>query len=123
MHTETNAREGARGDEAVNWLWKAWANVMRVRNDGVPIVGLTWYSITDQVDWAGALTANEGKVDPLRLFDLDRRIRPVGRAYKTLIAQRRDVLPTQSWCLQVPLTLDDGTTPAQQQQRARAEAH
>jgi beta-glucosidase/6-phospho-beta-glucosidase/beta-galactosidase len=122
MHTETNAREGARGDEAVNWLWKEWANVMRVRNDGVPIVGFTWYSITDQVDWAGALTANEGKVDPLGLFDLDRRIRPVGRAYKTLIAQWRDVLPTQSWCLQVPLTLDDGPTPAQQQ-RVRAEGH
>ncbi len=39
MHTETNFKEGPNGDEAVNWLWKQWANVLRVRNSGVPIVG------------------------------------------------------------------------------------
>ena len=55
MHTETNIAEGPNGDEAVNWLWKQWANVLRVRNDGVPIVGFTWYSLTDQVDWDTAL--------------------------------------------------------------------
>jgi beta-glucosidase/6-phospho-beta-glucosidase/beta-galactosidase len=103
MHTETNFREGARGDEAVNWLWKQWANVLSVRNDGVPIVGFTWYSLTDQVDWESALTVNAGRIDPLGLYDLDRRIRPVGRAYKRLINEWRDVLPTQSWCLRVPL--------------------
>ena len=42
MHTETNLNEGPRGDEAVYWLWKEWANVLRVRNNGVPIVGFTW---------------------------------------------------------------------------------
>jgi beta-glucosidase len=41
MHTETNLTEGAAGDEAVRWLWKEWANVFRVRNNGVPIVGFT----------------------------------------------------------------------------------
>src|SRR3546814_9535239 len=28
MHTETNFKEGPNGDEAVNWLWKEWANVL-----------------------------------------------------------------------------------------------
>lgn len=42
MNTETNFAEGASGDEAVYWLWKQWANVLRVRNDGIPIVGFTW---------------------------------------------------------------------------------
>ena len=28
MHTETNLMEGPAGDEAVNWLWKQWANVL-----------------------------------------------------------------------------------------------
>ena len=55
MHTETNIAEGPNGDEAVNWLWKEWANVLRVRNDGVPTVGFTWYSLTDQIDWDTAL--------------------------------------------------------------------
>jgi beta-glucosidase len=103
MHTETNLREGPHGNEAVTWLWKQWANVLRVRNDGVPVVGFTWYSLTDQVDWVHALRIRRGDVDPVGLYDLDRQIRPVGRAYRKLIADWRDVLPAQSLCLQVPV--------------------
>ena len=109
MHTETNFYEGPKGDEAVNWLWKEWANVLRVRNDGVPIVGFTWYSLTDQVDWDSALRENNGNVNALGLYDLDRRIRPVGTAYQKLIADWCEVLPTQSVCLQVPIVMPDGT--------------
>ncbi|MEW6130871.1 MAG: family 1 glycosylhydrolase [Acidobacteriota bacterium] len=105
MHTETNLNQGAAGDEAVNWLWKEWANVLRVRNNGVPVVGFTWYSLTDQVDWDSALRENQGQVNPLGLFDLDRNIRPVGKAYKQLIRDWREVLPTQSVCLRVPIVL------------------
>ena len=79
MHTETNLKEGAVGDEAVNWLWKQFANVLRVRNSGVPTVGFTWYSLTDQVDWDTALRDNNGNINPLGLYDLDRNIRKVGR--------------------------------------------
>ena len=103
MHTETNFSQGPNGDEAVDWLWKEWANVLRVRNDGIPIVGFTWYSITDQVDWDRALRNDAGVVNPLGLFDLDRNIRPVGKAYKQLISDWAQVLPTQSVCLRVPV--------------------
>jgi beta-glucosidase len=103
MHTETNLNQGPQGDEAVKWLKKEWANVLRVRNDGIPILGFTWYSLTDQVDWDTALRENNGTVNPLGLFDLDRNPRPVGQAYKQLIADWRDVLPTQSVCLVVPI--------------------
>ena len=104
MHTETNMVEGPTGEEAVEWLWKQWANVLRVRNDGVPTVGFTWYSLTDQVDWDTALRENNGNVNALGLYDLDRNIRPVGRAYKKLIQDWQNVLPAQSVCLVVPLT-------------------
>ncbi len=103
MHTETNTWQGPRGDEAVDWLWKEWANVLRLRNDGVPVVGFTWYSLTDQVDWDCALRENKGVVNPLGLFDLDRNIRPVGEAYRQIIADWGAVLPTQSLCLTLPL--------------------
>jgi beta-glucosidase len=103
MHTETNLKEGPEGHEAVQWLWKQWANVLRVRNDGVPVVGFTWYSLTDQIDWDTALRETNGRVNPLGLYDLDRRLRNVGRAYAKLIADWRDVLPAQSLCLQVPV--------------------
>ena len=122
MHTETNLNQGPLGTEAVDWLWKEWANVLRVRNDGVPVVGFTWYSLTDQVDWDSALRERKGNVNPLGLYDLDRKIRPVGEAYKRLIVEWRDVLPTQSLCLTVPVVLPDeaeGRHAASQRTRAR----
>jgi beta-glucosidase/6-phospho-beta-glucosidase/beta-galactosidase len=103
MHTETNYAEGPLGDEAVYWLWKEWANVLRVRNDGIPVIGFTWYSLTDQVDWDSALREDNGNVNPLGLFDLDRRIRPVGVAYKKIVHEWGGVLPTQSVSLRVPI--------------------
>jgi beta-glucosidase/6-phospho-beta-glucosidase/beta-galactosidase len=105
MHTETNLCQGPNGDEAVKWLRKQWASVLRVRNDGVPIVGFTWYSLTDQVDWDSALRENNGNVNALGLYDLDRKIRPVGESYRQLIQDWSQVLPTQSVCLQVPIQL------------------
>ena len=105
MHTETNLVEGPNGDEAVNWLWKEWANVLRVRNDGVPTVGFTWYSLTDQMDWDTALRETNGNVHPVGLYDLNREIRAVGKSYKQLISDWSEVLPTQSVCLSVPIVL------------------
>lgn len=105
MHTETNLAQGLNGDEAVYWLWKEWANVLRVRNDGIPIVGFTWYSLTDQVDWDTALREENLHVNPLGLYDLQRQIRPVGVAYKEMISDWCEVLPTQSVCLRVPVEM------------------
>ncbi len=102
MHTETNLVEGPDGEEAVRWLRKEWANVIRVRNDGVPILGFTWYSLTDQVDWDTALREDNGTVNALGLYDLDRRPRAVGTAYQELIREWREVLPTQSMVLTLP---------------------
>lgn len=93
MHTETN---GLGGQQAVEWLRKEWANVHRLRQDGVPLVGFTWYSLQDQVDWDTGLRENNGRVNPLGLCDLDRNIRPVGHAYKKLVSEWRETLPTES---------------------------
>jgi beta-glucosidase/6-phospho-beta-glucosidase/beta-galactosidase len=121
MHTETNMVEGPTGQEAVQWLWKEWANVLRLRNVGIPTVGFTWYSLTDQVDWDTALRKQNGNVNPLGLYDLDRNIRNVGKAYKQLIADWRDVLPAQSVCLVVPIVPPSKTDrPHAVQQRADA---
>jgi beta-glucosidase/6-phospho-beta-glucosidase/beta-galactosidase len=73
--------------------------MVRLKEDGVPILGFTWYSLTDQVDWDTALREQNGHVNPLGLYDLDRRIRPVGRAYRTMVQEWRGILPTESVCL------------------------
>ncbi|MBU8537972.1 family 1 glycosylhydrolase [Falsiroseomonas tokyonensis] len=104
MHTETNLDEGPNGDEAERWLWKQWSGILRLRREGIPVLGFTWYSLTDQIDWTSALREPAGVVNPRGLYDLDRKPRRVGLAYKRLIESWREVLPTQSLCLQVPLS-------------------
>jgi beta-glucosidase/6-phospho-beta-glucosidase/beta-galactosidase len=98
MHTETN---DLGGKDAVKWLQKEWANVHRLKQDGVPIIGFTWYSLQDQVDWDTGLRENNGHMNPLGLCDLDRNINPVGHAYKKLISEWRRTLPTESSVLSI----------------------
>ena len=96
MHTETNLMDS---EMAPYWLRKEWSNMHALKLQGVPILGFTWYSLTDQVDWDTALRRDCGRVNPLGLYDLDREIRPVGEAYKKLIKQWRHILPTESYSL------------------------
>ena len=95
MHTETNFAQGPNGEEAVQWLWRQWANLLRLHYDGVPIIGFTWYSLIDQVDWDTALRENNGTVNSLGLCDMNRTIRPVGEAYKQIVHDWRLVLPAK----------------------------
>ncbi len=84
MHTETNVFDAA---QAPSWLWKQWINVLRMRADGVPVLGFTWYSLTDQVDWDVELAERRGCVNPCGLYDLDRRPRAVAAAYRALLEE------------------------------------
>ncbi|HET7028069.1 MAG TPA: hypothetical protein VFI28_10310 [Candidatus Limnocylindrales bacterium] len=77
---ETNRESG----HAVEWLGAVWNDVLALRAEGLPIRGVCWYSLTDQVDWDTALAEANGRVNSLGLVDLDRRLRPVGRAYREL---------------------------------------
>jgi hypothetical protein len=38
MHTETNVLDAK---DAPRWLWKQWLNVLRMRQDGIPVLGFT----------------------------------------------------------------------------------
>ena len=65
--------------------------MLALRADGVPVVGFTWYSLTDQIDWQHALRHERDDLHPVGLYDLDRRERAVGRAYRELVARHRDL--------------------------------
>ena len=82
FHTETNVLDA---EAAPGWLWKQWANVLRMRADGVPVLGFTWYSLTDQIDWDIGLREKRGTVNPCGLYNLDRKPRPVAAAYRELL--------------------------------------
>jgi beta-glucosidase/6-phospho-beta-glucosidase/beta-galactosidase len=89
MHTETNVLDA---EKAPAWLEKEWANVHRLQQDNIPVIGFTWYSLTDQTDWDSALRNPIGNVNPCGLYDLDRKIRPVGQRYKELVATWSDLM-------------------------------
>jgi beta-glucosidase/6-phospho-beta-glucosidase/beta-galactosidase len=93
MHTETNMKM----PDSEIWLYRQWANLHRLRQDGVPIVGFTWYSLTHQVDWDTALREDRGHIHQVGLYDLERNITPAGQAYKRLIQQWKDVLEAESY--------------------------
>ncbi len=61
------------------------------------------------VDWDTALHENNNRFNPLGLFDLDRKIRPVGRAYERLTEQWKDtpLLPNRPLTLVGELTINN----------------
>ena len=91
MHTETNLLEPL----SVHWLKKQWTNAYQLRQDGVPLLGFTWYSLIDQVDWDSALRNDHGKINELGLYDMERNIRPVGIEYKKLIQQWGSIMDNE----------------------------
>jgi beta-glucosidase/6-phospho-beta-glucosidase/beta-galactosidase len=84
MHTETNTFDA---EENPTWLWKQWINILRMRADGIPVLGFTWYSLIDQVDWDTGLAEKNNTVNACGLYDLDRNPRPVAAAYRMLLEE------------------------------------
>ena len=92
MHTETNLFDA---QAAPGWLWKQWANILAMRADGVPVLGFTWYSLIDQVDWDIGLSEVRGNINECGLYDMNRQPRPVAEAYRALLREfgRLTVVP------------------------------
>jgi hypothetical protein len=78
-------RHGVTSSLATTWLADQWRDVLALRATGVPITGFTWSPLTDPVD-------EYNDVHAIGLYDLKRRIRPVGQAHQALIARWKPVL-------------------------------
>ena len=89
FHCETN-RVPRFAEE---WLDEQWEAMMNLRRSGIPVHGFTWYSLTDQIDWQHALRVERNDLHPVGLYDLNRKIRPVGIAFRELIAEWRNSIP------------------------------
>jgi beta-glucosidase len=83
MLTETNAIDDGKG-RAMAWLRRTWHQARFLRDQGVPVLGYTWYSLVDQVDWDIQLREIRGKVTPNGLYTMDRKPRDVAGAYRDL---------------------------------------
>jgi beta-glucosidase/6-phospho-beta-glucosidase/beta-galactosidase len=80
MHTETNTD----APRASGWLASQWADVVRLRADGIPIRGFTWYGLVNHVDWDSTLTQDAGHENTCGLVGLDRRPNEAYEQFKAL---------------------------------------
>lgn len=58
-----------------------------MRRDGVPVLGFTWYSLLDQLDWDKGLSEKTGTVNPCGLYDLNRQPRLAAKYYRMLLEE------------------------------------
>ena len=70
MITETSVT-GADQDK-LDWLQRSTDDVRRLRAEGFPVVGYTWWPAIDHVDWDGAMLHQTGHVHPVGIYRLER---------------------------------------------------
>ena len=71
MVTETSI-EGKPINREI-WLESNVEHVKRLREEGVPMLGLVWWPLIDQLDWDGALLHRVGKIHEVGLVKLTRQ--------------------------------------------------
>lgn len=71
MLTETSI-EGQPINREI-WLDSTIEHIRRLREEGVPVLGLVWWPMIDQLDWDGALTHRVGKIHNVGLWNLQRQ--------------------------------------------------
>ncbi|MBE7218914.1 MAG: glycoside hydrolase family 1 protein [Caulobacteraceae bacterium] len=80
--TETNTFDPVA---APAWMWKQWANVLDLRDQGVPVLGFTWYSLIDQIDWDTQLAEKNGNINQCGIYTLDRKPNNVAGDFRMLL--------------------------------------
>ena len=71
MITETSV-SGTDADK-LQWLERSTADVRRLRAEGFPVIGYTWWPVIDHLDWDGALLHQTGHIHPVGIYRLERQ--------------------------------------------------
>lgn len=75
---------GLDPSDGPRWLDTLAAACARLRDAGVEVRGICWYSRGDQVDWDTALVPPVGEITRVGLYDHRRRERPAAAAFRRL---------------------------------------
>jgi beta-glucosidase len=70
MITETSA--AGSDAQKVAWLQRCVEDVRRLRADGFPCIGFTWWPLLDHLDWDGAMLHQTGHIHPVGIYSLRR---------------------------------------------------
>jgi hypothetical protein len=74
-------------NDQIPWLLSLTDGLRGLRDDGLPVRGICWYSRGDQFDWQTELVNPKGAVTEVGLFDVHRRARPVAAIFAQLASQ------------------------------------
>jgi beta-glucosidase/6-phospho-beta-glucosidase/beta-galactosidase/glycosyltransferase involved in cell wall biosynthesis len=96
------------------WLQTMTDQIRQLRDDGVPMAGLIWWPVFDQLDWDGALTHRVGKIHRVGLFTLNkqadgtlkRSATPLAKIYRDMAAAGDEHVGTLGE-LSIPAQPDD----------------
>ncbi|MDB6057050.1 MAG: glycosyltransferase, partial [Verrucomicrobiales bacterium] len=58
--------------ERLQWLDETVCDVRRLRSEGIPIIGYTWWPLVDHVDWDGAMLHQIGRIHNVGMYRLQR---------------------------------------------------
>lgn len=66
------AETGAPGDDAHRtwWLERMVSEIRKARTAGVPVIGITWWGLIDQIDWGSNLRRLDHHIDATGLYRL-----------------------------------------------------
>lgn len=76
-------------ERAADWLDDRWRELTTLRTAELPVMGFSWYPLTDRIDWRPSLDAAAREPQPVGLYDIRRRIRPVGERYHAIAREWR----------------------------------
>ena len=71
MITETNCY--GDDDERRQWLKFTVEDIRALRQEGIPVIGYTWWPLLDHLDWDGALLHRVGRIHNVGIYRLERR--------------------------------------------------
>jgi beta-glucosidase/6-phospho-beta-glucosidase/beta-galactosidase/glycosyltransferase involved in cell wall biosynthesis len=100
------------------WLDQTIDDIRRLREEGVPMLGLIWWPLLDQLDWDGAMTHRIGKIHEVGLFGLHREkdgtlkrnSTPLIKQFRSAMDSGLERIGTLSF-VSSPAVADDSQTP------------
>lgn len=86
MITETSA---CGNDHAkIEWLEQMTADIRKLREEGIPVIGFTWWPLVDHLDWDGAMLHQIGHIHPVGIFQLEPDAHGALQRHRTGLADR-----------------------------------
>jgi beta-glucosidase/6-phospho-beta-glucosidase/beta-galactosidase/glycosyltransferase involved in cell wall biosynthesis len=78
------------GDETerLQWLDQTVQDVKRLRSEGIPMIGYTWWPLIDHIDWDGAMLHQIGRIHNVGMFQLQREANGELSRHATALTQQ-----------------------------------